>query len=382
MSGQVYSVTQINAYIKDLLQRDYALQRLQIRGEVSNLKYHSSGHIYFTLKDFGGQLACVMFASARNGLAFRMKDGDKVVVSGSIGVYEASGRYQLYAREILPDGTGSLYLKFEQLKKDLAERGLFDESHKKQIPELSWKIGVVTASTGAAIQDIRQIAARRNPYVQLILCPARVQGEGAAASIAKGIRRLDSMGLDVIIVGRGGGSIEDLWAFNEEETAYAIYNCRTPIISAVGHEVDVTIADFVADMRAPTPSAAAELAVYPIDLIDRKLEEYKKRLTYASPVYRLREFRQRLMDKEDLFARLLHDQILRNRHRVQIAAGKLDGLSPLKKLSGGYAYIADAQGKGIDSVTKLVKDEKVTMTFADGRAEAVIQDVTEGVQFG
>ncbi len=374
----VYSVSQVNAYIKDLLQRDYALGRLQVRGEVSNLKYHSSGHIYFTLKDGGGQMACVMFASARAGLGFRMKDGDKVVVCGSIGVYEAAGRYQLYAREILPDGTGSLYLAFERLKKELGERGLFDPAHKKEIPGYCARIGIVTASTGAAIQDIRQIAARRNPYAQLILCPARVQGEGAAASVARGIRRLDAMGLDVIIVGRGGGSIEDLWAFNEEETALAIYNCRTPIISAVGHETDTTIADFVADLRAPTPSAAAELAVCNVFEIFRKLDQIQKRLEYASPASRLQQLRQRLMDREDLLERGLKDKLMRARHRLQIGAGRLEGLSPLKKLAGGYAFVADENGRGVRDGESLAAGERVTLTFAAAKAKALIESVEKG----
>ena len=377
MIGRVYSVSQINAYIKGVLQDDYMLGHLQIQGEVSNLKYHTSGHIYFTLKDAGGQIACVMFASARGGLSFRMQDGDKVVVSGSIGVYEAAGRYQLYAREILKDGTGRLYLAFEQLKRELNERGLFDASHKKPIPAYCRTVGIVTASTGAAIQDIRQIAARRNPYVQLVLCPARVQGEGAAASVARGIRRLDAMNLDVIIVGRGGGSIEDLWAFNEEETALAIYNCRTPIISAVGHETDTTIADYVADLRAPTPSAAAELAVSDVFAILRKIEQYERRLSFASPVNRLRQHRQRLMDREDLLERVMAEKVKNARHRLMLASGRLEGMSPLRKLAGGYAFVSDETGRAVTGAGQLSAGQTVELTFRDGRARATVEQIQE-----
>ena len=377
MIGRVYSVSQINAYIKGVLQDDSMLGHLQIQGEVSNLKYHTSGHIYFTLKDAGGQIACVMFASARGGLSFRMQDGDKVVVSGRIGVYEAAGRYQLYVREILKDGTGRLYLAFEQLKRELNERGLFDASHKKPIPAYCRTVGIVTASTGAAIQDIRQIAARRNPYVQLVLCPARVQGEGAAASVARGIRRLDAMNLDVIIVGRGGGSIEDLWAFNEEETALAIYNCRTPIISAVGHETDTTIADYVADLRAPTPSAAAELAVSDVFAILRKIEQYERRLSFASPVNRLRQHRQRLMDREDLLERVMAEKVKNARHRLMLASGRLEGMSPLRKLAGGYAFVSDETGRAVTGAGQLSAGQTVELTFRDGRARATVEQIQE-----
>ena len=258
----VYSVKQVNAYIKNMFAQDFMRNRIYVKGEVSNCKYHTSGHIYFSLKDESGSIACIMFAGQRNGLAFRMQDGQQVIALGNVTTYERDGKYQLYAKEIILDGAGLLYEKFEALKKELGEMGMFAEEYKQPIPRFAKKIGIVTAPTGAAIRDIMNISARRNPYVQLILYPALVQGEAAAPSIVKGIEMLDAQGVEVIIVGRGGGSIEDLWAFNEEIVAKAIFNCRTPIISAVGHETDVTIADFVADMRAPTPSAAAELAVY------------------------------------------------------------------------------------------------------------------------
>ena len=262
--SNVYTVSQVNNYIKNMFTQDFMLNRIAVQGEVSNCKYHSSGHLYFSLKDGGGAIACVMFAGQRKGLAFSMKNGDRVVVNGSVSVYERDGRYQLYAREIRLEGEGALYEQFLALKRQLEEMGMFAPEYKRPIPSYIRRLGVVTAPTGAAIQDIRNIAGRRNPYVQIILYPALVQGEGAASSIVRGIEALDELGVDVIIVGRGGGSMEDLWAFNEEPVARAIFQCRTPVISAVGHETDVTIADFAADLRAPTPSAAAELAVFDI----------------------------------------------------------------------------------------------------------------------
>ena len=241
------------------------LQSIMVKGEVSNCKYHSSGHIYFTLKDEKGTIACVMFSANRSGLRFRMEEGQQVVVSGRIDVYERDGKYQIYVQEIRLDGAGALYERYEQLKRELEERGMFAPQYKRPIPKYIGTLGVVTAATGAAVQDIINIARRRNPYVQIILYPAIVQGEAAVPSIVNGIRALERLGVDTIIVGRGGGSIEDLWAFNEEPVAQAVFDCSIPIISAVGHETDTTIVDFVADLRAPTPSAAAELAVYDIE---------------------------------------------------------------------------------------------------------------------
>ena len=248
--GSIYSVGQVNTYIKNMFTQDFMLNRISVRGEVSNCKYHTSGHLYFSLKDASGSLACVMFAGQRKGLAFSMKNGDRVVVSGSVSVYERDGKYQLYAREICLEGAGILYEKFLALKEELEEMGMFAQEYKQLIPRYIRRLGVVTAPTGAAIQDIRNITYRRNPYIEIILYPALVQGEGAKESIVKGIRALDQLGVDVMIVGRGGGSMEDLWAFNEEEVARAIFQCSVPIISAVGHETDVTIADFVADRKS------------------------------------------------------------------------------------------------------------------------------------
>lgn len=309
----VYSVGQVNRYVKNMFVQDFVLKKIYVKGEVSNCKYHPSGHIYFSLKDETGVLSCVMFAGHRRGLAFRMKDGDQVVAGGAVDVYERDGRYQLYAREITQEGSGVLYERFLALKSELEEMGMFAQEYKQPIPRFIKKLGVVTAPTGAAVQDIRNISLRRDPYLQIILYPALVQGEGAADSIVKGIQMLDRYGVDVIIAGRGGGSMEDLWAFNEEKVARAIFECRTPLISAVGHETDFTIADFVADLRAPTPSAAAELAVENrrkimetaegyrerlrrgmqarVDLYNLRLEQEKLRFQYLSPESRLREKR-------------------------------------------------------------------------------------------
>ena len=257
----VYTVKQVNAYIKNMFTQDFMLNRIYIKGEVSNCKYHTSGHLYFSLKDESGTIACVMFAGQRSGLSFRMQEGQQVIVLGSVSVYERDGRYQVYAKEIVLDGAGLLYEKFIKLKKELEEMGMFAPEYKKPIPKYVRTVGVVTAPTGAAVRDIINITRRRNPYVQILLYPALVQGDGASESVVRGIRALEEAKVDVMIVGRGGGSIEDLWAFNEENVARAVFECSVPVISAVGHETDTTIIDYVADLRAPTPSAAAELAI-------------------------------------------------------------------------------------------------------------------------
>ena len=274
----VYTVRQVNAYIKSMFTQDVVLRSIYMKGEVSNCKYHTSGHIYFSLKDESGTISCVMFASARKGLAFGMKNGQQVLVLGNISVYERDGTYQLYASRILLDGAGLLYEKFEALKAELEEMGMFDPVYKKPIPPFVKKLGVVTAPTGAAVRDIIQISRRRNPGIQIILYPALVQGEGAAESVAKGIAMLDAYGVDVIIAGRGGGSIEDLWAFNEEIVAQAIFDCSVPIISAVGHETDTTLVDYVSDARAPTPTAAAELITPDLEEVRMNVSLMRRRL--------------------------------------------------------------------------------------------------------
>ena len=331
----VYSVGQVNSYIKNMFTQDFMLGRIYVRGEVSNCKYHTSGHIYFSLKDETGTIACVMFAGQRGGLAFQMREGQQVIVLGSVNVYERDGRYQLYAKEIILDGAGLLYEKFEKLKQELEEMGMFAEEYKRPIPAFAGRIGIVTAPTGAAIRDIIHIASRRNPYVQLYLCPALVQGSGAAESIAEGIRRLDAFGVDVIIAGRGGGSIEDLWAFNEETVARAIFACETPVISAVGHETDTTIADYVADLRAPTPSAAAELAVYEYSTVRSYMEEADRKLRHM--LLRTVEEKQRQTDLRAQKLSYLHPQIKLNERRQQ--AADLESMQCLSVQSGSTGFL-------------------------------------------
>ena len=390
----VYSVGQVNRYVKNMFVQDFVLKKIYVKGEVSNCKYHPSGHIYFSLKDETGVLSCVMFAGHRRGLAFRMKDGDQVVAGGAVDVYERDGRYQLYAREITQEGSGVLYERFLALKSELEEMGMFAQEYKQPIPRFIKKLGVVTAPTGAAVQDIRNISLRRDPYLQIILYPALVQGEGAADSIVKGIQMLDRYGVDVIIAGRGGGSMEDLWAFNEEKVARAIFECRTPLISAVGHETDFTIADFVADLRAPTPSAAAELAVENrrkimetgegyrerlrrgmqarVDLYNLRLEQEKLRFQYLSPESRLREKRQILLDYENAVRGAMEWKIRENRHRLGIFLERYKGLSPLGKLNQGYAFVSDQKGCAVKSVSQARAGEMLDISVTDGVIEARI----------
>lgn len=397
MAGGIYTVSQVNAYIKNMFVQDYALSRISIKGEVSNCKYHSSGHIYFTLKDGKGTLAAVMFASQRMGLSFRLQEGQQVIVTGSVDVYERDGKYQLYAKEIKREGTGDLFLRFEALKRELEEMGMFSSEYKRPVPRYAQVIGIVTAPTGAAIRDIMNIAARRNPYVQLILYPALVQGEQAKYSIAEGIRTLDMMGVDVIIAGRGGGSIEDLWAFNEEIVARAIFDCATPVISAVGHETDVTIADFVADLRAPTPSAAAELAVFDYMQFNReldgfsfalenamkrkvqwerkRLEQYQLRLRLNDPVRQMNEQRQRLMHIEERLQRAVNARMNEAKQRLALACGKLEALSPLEKISGGFGFLTDEEGKRVVSAGQVKPGELLTIRVRDGRIAARVEEV-------
>ncbi|MFW5631551.1 MAG: exodeoxyribonuclease VII large subunit [Acetivibrio ethanolgignens] len=399
-SEQVYSVSQINLYIKNMFARESVLNQIYIKGEVSNCKYHTSGHIYFTLKDSKGQLACVMFAGQRSGLSFRMCEGQSVVVLGSISVYERDGKYQMYAREIHLDGTGALYEKYEQLKKELEQKGYFDSDRKKPIPWYVKRVGIVTASTGAAVQDIINISTRRNPYIQLILYPAKVQGEGAALSISRGIAALDKLGVDVIIAGRGGGSIEDLWAFNEKILAETIYRCNTPVISAVGHETDTTIADYVADLRAPTPSAAAELAVCDIaSLLENlreynrslnfrmrqkinqersKLSQYELKLKYADPVYKVRQERQYLTDMEERLKAFMKQRVIKERHRLELYIERLRALSPLERLKMGYGYLEKETGESLSSAETVKKGDRLLITMKDGKITAVAEKIEKG----
>ena len=397
------TVSKINAYIKNMFRQDYVLSRVSVKGEISNCKYHTSGHIYFTLKDEGGTLSAIMFASQVKSLSFHLSDGMQVIVSGRIEVYERDGKYQLYANGIVQDGIGDLYKKFEELKKQFQDMGYFESEYKRPIPYFSKKIGIVTASTGAAIHDIMNISYRRNPYVSLVLYPALVQGEGAASSIVSGIEKLDTMGMDVIIVGRGGGSIEDLWAFNEECVAEAIFNAKTPIISAVGHETDFTIADFVADLRAPTPSAAAELAVADIYQIENKItgyeelinsafmkvisqkrtviDNYSMRLKYLNPVSKINEKRitlDRLKERlDDNIWRLLKDY----RHKLEVYASRLHGVSPLEKLGQGYSCTQNENGVPVTSVNNVALGDLITTTLIDGEIISQVKEVKKNESF-
>lgn len=398
--GNVYSVSQVNSYIKHMFEEDFALGQIRIKGEVSNCKYHSSGHIYFTLKDKNSSISAVMFASNRKGLKFDMSDGQKVIAAGSVNVYERDGKYQLYVKEITDNGEGDLFRRFEKLKEELLEMGMFNEEYKKPVPRYALNIGVVTSPTGAAIRDIMNISARRNPYVQLYLCPALVQGEEAVPSIVSGINRLDRMNLDVLIVGRGGGSIEDLWAFNEEAVARAVFACKTPVISAVGHETDVTICDYVADMRAPTPSAAAELAVFDyvkfIEDLDNirytlgrnirnnynykrsMLENMTLRLEKMNPQKVIQDKRQQLDYETDKLKELVSRKLLFEKHRLSLAAERLNGLSPLGKLESGFAYVSDGSGKNIRSIEGVKQGEVLEIVVCDGQIKAEVLEVCNG----
>lgn len=396
----VYTVKQVNLYIKNMFTQDFMLNWIYVKGEVSNCKYHTSGHIYFSLKDESGTIACIMFASARSGLSFRMQEGQKVVVLGSVSVYERDGKYQLYAKEVILEGAGLLYEKFEALKRELEEMGMFAPEYKQPIPAYVKTVGIVTAPTGAAIRDIIHIAARRNPYVQLLLYPALVQGEGAADSIVQGIKSLEAQNVDVMIVGRGGGSIEDLWAFNEEKVARAIFECRVPVISAVGHETDTLISDYAADLRAPTPSAAAELAVYDYRQVFEKLEEYKLRmrrqlllksaferrrleqlelrLRHTHPVQKLNENRQILLELDNRLRECMRQILEKNRHRLAIYMERMEGLSPLKKLEQGYSYTESEQGEPIRSVEQIKKGQEILVYLTDGTIKAQVTEVENG----
>ncbi len=391
----VYSVGQVNSYIKNMFAQDFMLSRIYVRGEVSNCKYHTSGHLYFSLKDASGTIACVMFAGQRRGLAFRMKDGDKVIVGGSVNVYERDGKYQLYAREISLEGAGLLYERFLALKKELEEMGMFAPEYKQPIPFYVKRLGVVTAPTGAVIQDIRNVAYRRNPYVQIVLYPALVQGEGAVESIVRGIETLDRLHLDVLIVGRGGGSIEDLWAFNEEPVARAIFNCETPVISAVGHETDTTIADYVADLRAPTPSAAAELAVTDIRGILERMDQYRRRMNYSlqtqvqqartrlqsyqarwnylNPVQRLEKQKDRLADAERRLQENMEAVLQNKRHRLELYIRQMQGLSPLDKLNQGFSYVENQEQRPVTRIAQVQEGELLKIQVTDGTIEAEVK---------
>lgn len=395
----VYTVGQINSYIRRMFAEDFLLQELSVKGEISNCKYHSSGHIYFTLKDSQGTISCVMFAGNRSGLSFRMAEGMQVIVQGTVDVYERDGKYQLYAKRISLDGEGALYERFQRLKQELSERGMFAEEYKQPIPKYIRTLGVVTASTGAAVRDIINITKRRNPYVQILLYPAIVQGAEAADSIVCGIRKLTEAGVDVMIVGRGGGSMEDLWAFNEEKVAQAVFDCPVPVISAVGHETDTTIIDYVADLRAPTPSAAAELAVYDVHALEEKLAAYRDtlsrqiirklqlerallhtmsvRLKGSSPMGRIRDRRTLAIQMEEHLQHAMEGRLQRDRHRLALYIEKLKGLSPLDKLNQGYSYVSDGQGMTVTDINRVKEGDRLEIYVKNGRIGASVTDVLQ-----
>lgn len=399
----IYSVAQVNLYIKRMIAEDFLLSDIKVRGEISNCKYHSSGHIYFTLKDDKGTLSCIMFAGNSRNLTFRLEEGQKVVIHGSVDVYERDGKYQLYAKSVEKEGAGELYEKFLLLKQEMADRGMFAQEYKKSIPRYIKTLGVVTAPTGAAIQDIINISTRRNPSIQIVLYPALVQGASAAPSIVRGIQTLESYGVDVMIVGRGGGSIEDLWAFNEEIVAQAIFDCNVPIISAVGHETDTTIADYVADLRAPTPSAAAELAVYELDrlydelkfyrdrfyqsiqdrLMDRRnqVKSYTLMLSANSPENRIRQKRTELLHLEEKLPLAMSKVLLGKRHQLEMLIEKMKGYSPLDKLNQGFAYVTDSQKNSLKTIEQVEIDDRIKVFLKNGDIVARVEKINNGYDY-
>lgn len=390
---RVLSVSQINFYIKSIIENDGSLQFVLVTGEISNLTVHQrSGHIYLSLKDNSSVIGAVMFAGNARRLKFRPENGMKVICRGRISVYEPNGRYQLYIEDMQPDGIGALTLAFEQLKKSLAEKGLFDNAHKKQLPRFPRTVGVITSPTGAAVQDITNIIRRRFPSADIVLAPVLVQGDSAPEQLVRAVNLFSESGIaDVVIIGRGGGSAEDLWAFNDEQLAYAVYNCKTPIISGVGHETDFTICDFVADVRASTPSAAAELAVpdrqeliayyqkqrqYISAMLDRKfktaqlrLENQQRRMAAYSPKVRAEQLEKQLLSKADRLTQLMNIYISDKENKLVSVKGKLDGLNPLNVLSRGYA-IAEKDEKIITSAKQLKEGESFTVVFGDGKINA------------
>lgn len=392
---RVLSVSQINFYIKSIIENDGSLQFVLVTGEISNLTVHQrSGHIYLSLKDSNSVISAVMFAGNARRLKFRLENGMKVICRGRISVYEPSGRYQLYIEDMQPDGVGALTLAFEQLKKSLAQKGLFDNAHKKPLPKFPKTIGVITSPTGAAVQDITNIIRRRLPSADIVLAPVLVQGESAPEQLVRAVNKFSASKIaDVVIIGRGGGSAEDLWAFNDEQLAYAVYNCETPIISGVGHETDFTVCDFVADVRASTPSAAAELAVpdrqelmsyyfkqkqYISAMLDRKiktaqlrLENQQRRISASSPKLKAEQLEKQLSAKSEKLTRFMNIYISNKENKLIAAKGKLDGLNPLNVLNRGYA-IAEKDEKIITSSKQLKDGDDFTVILSDGKINAKV----------
>ena len=423
-AGRKYSVGEINSYIKRMFDQDFLLERVTVTGEVSGCKNgarNQTGHIYFNLKDDSGVLSAVIWKSGRNMLDFDLKDGDMIEASGNISVYEPYGRYQLYIKNVKKAGAGQLYERFQQLKREMEAQGYFDSAHKKEIPKYIKRLGVITAATGAAVRDIINVTHRRNPGVEIIVFPAVVQGDGAAPTLIQGIQTLDMIGVDTIIIGRGGGSIEDLWAFNEPSVAMAIYNCETPVISAVGHEVDFSISDFVADLRAATPSAAAELAVFDLyahrnmlkdrlqsinklmetrlDICSQRCDNLGIRIEKGSPARRLALMEERIdvlrknMDRsmsdnlkmrEDKLKRLYQSitqkmelKTEREENRLMRLAEVINANSPLKKITGGFALITKEDGSRIENITDVKVSDKISLMMHDGYVNATVDKITE-----
>lgn len=417
MNRDYITVTQLTKYIKYRIDNDTNLQEVYLKGEISNFKAHTRGHFYFTIKDENSRINAVMFASSARNVKFMPEDGMKVLVTGRISVYEATGGYQIYVSEMQEDGVGNLYVAFEQLKKKLMQEGLFATEHKKRIPRIPKRVGVVTAPTGAAIRDIISTIQRRFPLTEIYLFPCLVQGEQAKEDIVRQIKRAENYDLDVLIIGRGGGSIEDLWAFNEEMVARAIYDCPIPTISAVGHEIDFTIADFVSDLRAPTPTGAAEIAVPNKSDVINYLKQLTIRLKKAMEAIlerkkkKLAQFKEHYILKNplDLYAAkiqkldYLTDQLIRDyrnviekkknqlnilkrrplfedpslilnqkKQKYTYLLGKLDALSPLKTLERGYSILKKEE-KAITSIKDLNKDDLITIQMKDGSKEAIVQ---------
>lgn len=388
------SVTDLNKYIKDKIADDEYLNNVLIKGEISNFKHHYTGHMYFTLKDENSLIKCIMFKSYAQKLMFEPKDGTKVFVFGTVSVFERDGIYQIYVKAMEEDGVGDLYTKYQKLKKELEEKGLFDIENKKKIPLMPKVIGVLTSQTGSVIRDIINVSTRRNPNVYIRLLPVPVQGEGAAEKIAKGIEYMNENNLaDVLILARGGGSLEDLWPFNEEIVAHSIYNSKIPIISAVGHETDFSISDFVADLRAPTPSAAAELAVPDIYELKQKINTYQNRLkisltkkveimklryekcmssfVFKEPTRRINENYIKLDSYIKQLENLINTKNEKEKKRYVELVAKLDTLSPLKTLMRGYS-IAEKEGKIVKSIGELKKDDNIDIRLTDGKVQAKV----------
>lgn len=397
-SKMILSVTQVNEYIRNLLNSDDLLAMMIVRGEISNLTIHRSGHIYFTLKDETSVLKSVMFRSSAQRLKFALKEGMNVIVYGKISLYTPSGQYQLYAEDIQPDGVGALYLAYEQIKERLAKEGLFDQSRKQPIPRIPTTVGIVTSPTGAAIHDMINVISRRFPLAKIVLYPALVQGDTAYKTLISGVEYFNATkSCDVIIIGRGGGSMEDLWAFNSVELAYAVANSQIPIISAVGHESDFTICDFVADLRAPTPSAAAELAVpdaasvrYSLNnssismhnLLLTKISGMRESINRLSSS-RVLASRESLLDEYKMKISLVSDKLdacaknilLAKKYEFGLLSSKLNVISPLNTLSRGYAIVQSNDGTAMSSVDMISKDTTIDISLRDGKIKATVQEI-------